>query len=95
MSRHPASTVAPFTLLVPVVGILTAWLVRNEHPSWGELFGCLIILVGLGLALGVVDAIAARRRQAGRAVTPVSSYSGIDNTVLLEAFEAGENDYGD
>jgi len=24
-------------LLVPVVGIITAWLVRGEHPSWGEL----------------------------------------------------------
>ena len=31
MSRYPASTVALFTLLVPVVGILTAWLVRGEH----------------------------------------------------------------
>src|SRR5205085_12656011 len=39
MSRYTASTVAPFTLLVPVVGILTAWLVRWVHPSWGELLG--------------------------------------------------------
>jgi O-acetylserine/cysteine efflux transporter len=30
ISRYPASTVAPFTLLVPVVGILTAWLVRGS-----------------------------------------------------------------
>src|SRR4051812_35364164 len=30
MSRYPASIVAPFTLLVPVVGILTAWLVRGS-----------------------------------------------------------------
>jgi O-acetylserine/cysteine efflux transporter len=47
MSRYPASTVAPFTLLVPIVGILTAWLVRGEHPAWGELIGSLIVLVGL------------------------------------------------
>ena len=26
LGRHPASTVAPFTLLVPVVGIASAWL---------------------------------------------------------------------
>jgi O-acetylserine/cysteine efflux transporter len=52
MSRYPASTVAPFTLLVPVVGIVTAWLVRGEHPTWGELLGSLVALVGLGLALG-------------------------------------------
>jgi len=62
MSRHPASTVAPFTLLVPVVGIFTAWLVRGEHPTWGELLGSLIVLVGLALALGVVNALAVQRR---------------------------------
>ena len=67
MSRYPASTVAPFTLLVPVVGILTAWLVRGEHPSWGELLGSFVVLVGLALALGVVDALAAQRRAAARA----------------------------
>jgi O-acetylserine/cysteine efflux transporter len=53
LSRHAASTVAPFTLLVPVVGIFTAWLVRGEHPTWGELVGSLIVLVGLALALGL------------------------------------------
>jgi O-acetylserine/cysteine efflux transporter len=67
MSRYPASTVAPFTLLVPVVGILTAWLVRGEHPTWGELLGSLIVLVGLGFALGVVDALPVHRRTAARA----------------------------
>src|SRR6476646_5709742 len=67
MSRNPASTVAPFTLLVPVVGILTAWLVRGEHPTWGELLGSLIVLVGLALALGVVDTLAVHRRTAARA----------------------------
>jgi O-acetylserine/cysteine efflux transporter len=67
LSRHPASTVAPFTLLVPAVGILTAWLVRGEHPTWGELLGSLIVLVGLALALGVVDALAVHRRTAARA----------------------------
>jgi O-acetylserine/cysteine efflux transporter len=70
MSRHPASTVAPFTLLVPVVGILTAWLVRGEHPTWGELLGSLVVLVGLGLALGVVNVPAVPRRTAARVPAP-------------------------
>ena len=70
ISRYPASTVAPFTLLVPVVGILTAWLVRGEHPTWGELLGSLVVLVGLGLALGVVDALAVPRRPAARMPAP-------------------------
>jgi len=71
ISRYPASTVAPFTLLVPVVGILTAWLVRGEHPTWGELLGSLVVLVGLGLALGVVDALAVPRRTAARMPAPI------------------------
>lgn len=66
LSRHAASTVAPFTLLVPVVGIFTAWLVRGEHPTWGELLGSLIVLLGLALALGVVDALTVQRRSAAR-----------------------------
>ena len=72
LSRHLASTVAPFTLLVPVVGILTAWLVRGEHPTWGELLGSLIVLVGLALALGVIDTLAGQRRAAARIVPPIS-----------------------
>jgi O-acetylserine/cysteine efflux transporter len=72
LSRHPASTVAPFTLLVPVVGILTAWLVRGEHPTSAELLGALVVLVGLALALGVVDTLATQRRAATCAVPPIS-----------------------
>lgn len=57
---------------MPVVGILTAWLVRGEHPTWCELLGSLIVLVGLALALGLVDALAVQRRAAARAVPPIS-----------------------
>ena len=72
MSRHPASTVAPFTLLVPVVGIFTAWLVHGEDPTWGELLGSLIVLLGLALALGLVDAFVVKRRAADRAARAIS-----------------------
>jgi O-acetylserine/cysteine efflux transporter len=61
MSRYPAATVAPFTLLVPVIGIATAWLARNERPTWGEIVGSFVVLVGLGLALGVTRALSTRQ----------------------------------
>ena len=32
LGKHPASTVAPFTLLVPVVGIAAAWLALERGP---------------------------------------------------------------
>ena len=33
LARYPTSAVVPFTLLVPVVGILAAWLVQGEVPA--------------------------------------------------------------
>ncbi len=50
LARHPASTVAPFTLLVPVVGIGAAWLALGERPGAAELAGAVVVLAGLALA---------------------------------------------
>jgi O-acetylserine/cysteine efflux transporter len=49
MRRHPASKVAPFSLLVPVFGIGSAWLVLGERPGVLELVGAAIVIGGLGL----------------------------------------------
>ncbi|MBV1790586.1 EamA family transporter [Marinobacterium sp. D7] len=47
MRHYPASTVAPLTLLVPVVGLITAWLVLDEGLSLIQLAGIALILLGL------------------------------------------------
>ena len=49
LSRHPASRVAPFTLLVPPVGIAAAWIALGQQPSTSEVVGAVIILAGLAL----------------------------------------------
>ncbi|WP_448059045.1 EamA family transporter [Cellulomonas hominis] len=54
MSRHPSSTVAPFSLLVPVVGIATSWLALGERTSGVEL-ACGALVIG-----GVLVASTAR-----------------------------------
>jgi O-acetylserine/cysteine efflux transporter len=46
MTRHPASRVAPFSLLVPVVGITAAWLILGETPTGWELFGGAVVIIG-------------------------------------------------
>lgn len=46
MSRYPASTVAPISLLVPVVGFLAAWAVFGEQPTPLSLIGGLIVIGG-------------------------------------------------
>jgi O-acetylserine/cysteine efflux transporter len=62
MRRHPASRVAPFTLLVPPVGIAAAWVSLGEQPNTAELVGTGVVLVGLAIATSVVTTAAGRGR---------------------------------
>lgn len=52
MSRYPASKVAPFSLLVPIVGITAAWAILGETPTGWELFGGAVVIVGCFAGLG-------------------------------------------
>ena len=49
LGRHPASLVAPFSLLVPVVGFAAAFIVLGETVSPLEIAGSLLIFIGLVL----------------------------------------------
>jgi len=51
LAKYPTSSVVPFTLLVPVVGILAAWLAQGEQPSVPEIIGGAIMLAGLAAAV--------------------------------------------
>jgi drug/metabolite transporter (DMT)-like permease len=63
LARHPASTVAPFSMLVPVVGMAAAWAFLGEEPSPATLVGGALVLAGV-----VVGTLQWRR--AGAADTP-------------------------
>lgn len=63
MSRHPAGIVAPFSMLVPVVGIGSSWLLLRERTSTTELaWGALVVA-------GVLLGSARRGRRQERATT--------------------------
>lgn len=47
LGRHPAASVVPFALLVPVVGMLVAWLVQGETPNAAEALGGVLLLAGV------------------------------------------------
>ncbi|WP_375450784.1 EamA family transporter [uncultured Devosia sp.] len=47
LGRHPASLVAPFSLLVPVVGFAAAMVLLGEAVSGLEIFGSALIFLGL------------------------------------------------
>jgi O-acetylserine/cysteine efflux transporter len=47
LARYPASLVAPFTLLVPVIGLSAGWLVLGEKLSALDLMGSGLVFAGL------------------------------------------------
>ncbi len=50
LSRHPANRVAPWSLLVPVAGLITAGIVLDERLSAIQWTGCLLVVAGLLIA---------------------------------------------
>lgn len=71
LRQHPASTVAPFTLLVPVFGIASAWLFLSETPTASELLGAGVVIVGLSFTVGLAGTLV-RRVNARRVVVAIA-----------------------
>ena len=51
MRRYPTATIAPFALLVPITGMLSATLVLDEPMQWWKLTAGAIVLGGLAINL--------------------------------------------
>ena len=51
LGRHPATVVAPFTLLVPITGVLSGHLVLGETITPVEIGGGLLVIAGLVVTL--------------------------------------------
>ena len=47
LKRHPAGRVTPFSLLVPVVGLWSAWMFFDEWPLPQQWLGAAAVLMGL------------------------------------------------
>ena len=47
LSRYPVGSVVPFSLIVPVAGIATAWIALGQQPTMSEAVGGLILLGGI------------------------------------------------
>ncbi|WP_418907055.1 EamA family transporter [Glutamicibacter endophyticus] len=71
MARHPATVVAPFSLLVPVVGMSAAWLLLGEGVTSMELAGAALTVMGvlLGTARAPRQVITWTRRTRQRVAT--------------------------
>lgn len=64
LKNHPASTVAPFSLLVPLFGTLSSWLVLGETFSPLRVAGMGLILLGIATIALPLPAFAKRQRAA-------------------------------
>lgn len=62
LGRHPAATVAPFSLMVPVFGMSSTWAILGEPISGREALGAAFVFAGL--ALNVFGPRVARLRAA-------------------------------
>ena len=62
LATYSAAAVAPFALLVPVVGMVAASLLFAERPSPAEWFGAALVMIGL--AVNVFGARLGLRRRA-------------------------------
>lgn len=80
LSRHPSSQVAPFSLLVPVVGVLSSWI------AFGQLIDRVELVAGLAVVAGVLFASLPRRRRPPRTHPPPRRRPDAD---LSEAQRAG------
>jgi O-acetylserine/cysteine efflux transporter len=74
LARYPSSEVVPWVLLVPPVGIVSAWLCLGETPGPAELAG------GLVLVLGVLVAQGRLRRGSRQRATGPSGLEGVNHS---------------
>jgi O-acetylserine/cysteine efflux transporter len=51
LARHPTSAVVPFVLLVPPVGIASAWWALGQAPNVAELAGGAVLLLGVAVTM--------------------------------------------
>ena len=78
LARHATALVVPFTLLIPPVGMFSAWIVQGEQPGPAEAIGGLVLLAGVAVTAISRSTTAASKpttRIAGPAPEVVSSAS--------------------
>jgi O-acetylserine/cysteine efflux transporter len=51
LSRNPSSSVVPWVLLAPVVAMASAWALLDQRPTWPELLGGAVLILGVLVAL--------------------------------------------
>jgi O-acetylserine/cysteine efflux transporter len=72
LSRHPSNVVAPFSMLVPVVGVLASWLAFGEVLDPVELGAGVLVVAGVLFGSRPARSRAPERPVAATPVEPIS-----------------------
>lgn len=81
MARNPSSSVAPFSMLVPVAGFLSAGLILGERPAAGDLAGGVLVI--LGVLAPTLVAVLNRHRNRARSPHPGLEYQHPDESLTM------------
>ncbi len=68
LARHPAGKVAPLSLLVPVLGLISSALLLDEHLAPVQWYGGAVVMLGLAVnlfGLRLLGRLSAARRMVG------------------------------
>ncbi len=81
MSRYPAGSVAPLSLLVPVVGFTAAWIFLDETPAPASLIGGVIVIAGAFAATAGAGKTTPREPAGESAALPARADIGATRTL--------------
>lgn len=70
MAKYPAASVVPYILLVPPVGLVSAWLALGEVPSTLEWVGGAVMMAGVAFATITLRRPSSRREPAAQEAVP-------------------------
>jgi O-acetylserine/cysteine efflux transporter len=65
LAQYPAGRIAPFALLIPVAGMISAWAIFAEPLSLVEIFGACLVMAGLSVNVFGERLLARRLRRPG------------------------------
>ncbi|MDY0945682.1 EamA family transporter [Frigoribacterium sp. CFBP9039] len=90
LATYPSSTVAPFSMLVPVIGVLASWLAFDEVPDVVELVAGVVVVGGVLYASRVVRAVPERgARSAADSEAPAGGAAEVGTAGVVPQGGAG------
>jgi O-acetylserine/cysteine efflux transporter len=70
LSSYPAATVAPFSLLIPIIGLSLGWVIFGETLNGSEAIGCALVIAGVVVHISGLRIRSYRARRSTKIPSP-------------------------